>query len=553
MVLGGDRDQISITPKFINMQSIFLPKTFIVYSFGGVYSGTLLHRSSSKCDGRYMFGDAVLKLFRKNGLKKVSKAALYDNYTISARWHGCKDQEELSGDLCNCLIRDYCKVGNVDAAMSLLSHMEAVGLHASVASYTYLIEAHGNVGRTLEADILFQEMISFGRTPRTTVCNALLRGFLRKGLLDLASDALVLMSDLDIQKNQETYEILLDYHANAGRLEDTWSIINEMKRKGFELNSFVYSKNNGMWKKAVGIVDEIRKSGIYVDKHIYNSIIDTFGKYGQLPEALEVFKKMQQDGVMPDITTWNSLIQRNCKSGNLATALELFTDMQEQGMHPDPKIFITLISSLGEQGKWDIIKKNLDSMKLRGHKNSGLVYEILVDIYGQYGQFRDAEKCISALKSAGLLPSASNFCIIANAFARQGLCEETVKVLQLMEAEGIEPNLVMLNVLINAFAVAGRHLEAMAIYHHIVEVGISPDVITYTTLMKAYIRAKKFHKVPEIYKEMERAGCTPDRKAREMLKSVTVPSKILIEELIYTKKVDHNARPAEFQLDNPKI
>lgn len=412
----------------MKMHSIFLPKAFIVSSFGGVFSDHLLQRGSSKCDGKYMFDGGIVKLFRNNSLNFASKAVVDDNCIISSRWHGCIDEEELSSESCNRLIRDYCKVGDVDSAMSLLAHMESVGLHATMTSYTYLIEALGNVGRTLEADIIFQEMISFGCKPRTVVCNALLRGFLRKGLLDLASGVFVLMSDLDIKKNQETYEILLDYHVNAGRLEDTWSIINEMKRKGFELNSFVYSKviviyqNNGMWKKAVGIVDEIRKSGISMDKHIYNSIIDTFGKYGHLSEALEVFKRMQQDGVVPDITTWNSLIQWNCKSGNLATALELFTDMQEQGMHPDPKIFITLISFLGEQGKWDVINQNLDSMKLRGHKNSVLVYEILVDIYGQYGQFQDAEKCISALKSAGLLASCSNFCIIANAFAQQVGC-----------------------------------------------------------------------------------------------------------------------------------
>lgn len=409
----------------VKMQSTSLPKTLTVSSIGGVFSDFSLRPSSIKCDGRYMFDDAILKLFRNNGLKKVNNAAVYDNYSISTRWHGCEDQEELSRDSCNCLIRDYCKVGSIDAAMSLLAHMESVGLRATLASYTCLIEALGNVGRTLEADIIFQEMISFGCKPRTIVCNALLKGFLRKGLLDLVSGVLMLMSNLNIQKNLETYEILLDYHANAGRLEDTWSTINEMKQNGFDLNSFVYSKiiviyqNNGMWKKAVGIVEEIRKSGISVDKHIYNSIIETFGKYGQLSEALEVFKRMQQDGVMPNITTWNSLIQWSCKAGNVATALELFTEMQEQGMHPDPKIFITLISSLGEQGKWDVIKKNLDSMKLRGHKHSGLVYEILVDIYGQYGQFQDAEKCISALKSAGLIPSTSIFCIIANAYAKQ--------------------------------------------------------------------------------------------------------------------------------------
>jgi pentatricopeptide repeat protein len=88
-----------------------------------------------------------------------------------------------------------------------------------------------------------------------------------------------------------------------------------MRHKRFQLSSFLYCKviglyrDNGMWKKAMGIVEEISEMGMSLDKQIYNSIIDTFGKYGELDEALEVFDKMRQEGIKPDITTWNSLIR----------------------------------------------------------------------------------------------------------------------------------------------------------------------------------------------------------------------------------------------------
>ena len=110
------------------------------------------------------------------------------------------------------------------------------------------------------------------------------------------------MDDLGIWRSKETYQIFLDYYVGAGRLEDTWSTINEMKQKGFPLNSFMYSKvvgiyrDNGMWKKAIEVLEEIRERGISLDIHICNSIIDTFGKYGELDEALKLFKKMQEEG-----------------------------------------------------------------------------------------------------------------------------------------------------------------------------------------------------------------------------------------------------------------
>lgn len=47
-----------------------------------------------------------------------------------------------------------------------------------------------------------------------------------------------------------------------------------------------------MWKKALGIVEEIREIVLPMYVEIYNSIIDMF-KYGELDEVLQVLRKMQ--------------------------------------------------------------------------------------------------------------------------------------------------------------------------------------------------------------------------------------------------------------------
>jgi len=107
-----------------------------------------------------------------------------------------------------------------------------------------------------------------------------------------------------------------------------------MKKRKFRLNSFVYGKiiriyrDNGMWKKALGIVEEIREIGLPMDVEIYNSVIDTFGKYGELDEELQVLEKLQRSSdSRPNIRTWNSLIRWHCHHGAVDMALELFTMM----------------------------------------------------------------------------------------------------------------------------------------------------------------------------------------------------------------------------------
>ncbi|XP_062083920.1 putative pentatricopeptide repeat-containing protein At5g36300 [Humulus lupulus] len=86
--------------------------------------------------------------------------------------------EELSGESYNQLIREYCREGNVDTAMTLLARLDAMGFHPSFVSYAYLIEAIGSVGRTLEGHCLFQEMTWVEFEPKVKLYNVLLRGFL---------------------------------------------------------------------------------------------------------------------------------------------------------------------------------------------------------------------------------------------------------------------------------------------------------------------------------------------------------------------------------------
>ncbi|KAF5190077.1 Tetratricopeptide repeat (TPR)-like superfamily protein, partial [Thalictrum thalictroides] len=93
----------------------------------------------------------------------------------------------------------------------------------------------------------------------------------------------------------------------------------------------------------------MKENRVPFDRRVYNSIIDTLGKSGQLHEARGVFENMQRDDIKPDITTWNSLIRWHCQAGDVGKALEFFSTMQDQGLYPDPKIFVIIISRLGEE------------------------------------------------------------------------------------------------------------------------------------------------------------------------------------------------------------
>ncbi|KAI3922781.1 hypothetical protein MKW98_006912, partial [Papaver atlanticum] len=87
--------------------------------------------------------------------RRFQKAAKSLNLTIAKH---ASVSEEISRENYNILIRKHCKEGNVDKCMELLTQMESLGFHPNATSYNILIESLGNVGRTLEADSIFQEM-----------------------------------------------------------------------------------------------------------------------------------------------------------------------------------------------------------------------------------------------------------------------------------------------------------------------------------------------------------------------------------------------------------
>ncbi|KAL2349403.1 hypothetical protein Fmac_003403 [Flemingia macrophylla] len=227
----------------------------------------------TQCRKKPNFLNSPNRLVLNKGVKEVGSEFDGKSKTMLFKSPDIGENEELSSNLCSQLICEFCKEGDLDGAMSFLTQMEAKGFHLSTASYTCLIEALGNVGRTSEADMLFKEMVCYGYKPKLNLYNSLLRGFLKKGLLGLAHGLLQEMDDSGIWRSQETYQIFLDYYVGAGRLEDTWSTINEMKQKGFPVNSFVYSKvigiyrDNGMWKKAIEVLEEIRERGFL--RHSY--------------------------------------------------------------------------------------------------------------------------------------------------------------------------------------------------------------------------------------------------------------------------------------------
>ncbi|KAG7610925.1 Pentatricopeptide repeat [Arabidopsis suecica] len=204
---------------------------------------------------------------------------------------------------------------------------------------------------------------------------------------------------------------------DSARHGRTIRLVNEMKKRKFRLNSFVYGKiiriyrDNGMRKKALGIVEEIREIGLPMDVEIYNSVIDTFGKYGELDEEL-------QFGSFEDIG-------------------ELVGKLKSQGVAPSANLFCTLANAYAQQGLCKQTVKVLKMMENEGIEPNLIMLNVLINAFGTAGKHMEALSIYHHIKeTVWIHPDVVTYSTLMKAFTRAKKYEMVPEIFREMEASG---------------------------------------------------------------------------------------------------------------------
>lgn len=338
------------------------------------------------------------------------------------------DRIELDAQLMNDVIMGFAKAGDLKRAMHFLGVAQAIGLSPKTATLVKIISVLGDLGRTEEAEAIFEEIKEMGLQPRTRAFNALLKGYVKAGSLKDAESIVSKMERIGISPDAHTYSLLIDAYGNAGRWESARIVLKEMENNNVHPNSFVFSRilaayrDKGEWQRSFQVLKEMKNCGVKPDRHFYNVMIDTFGKFNCLDHAMATFERMLSERIEPDIVTWNTLIDCHSKSGRHSRAQELFDEMQQKGFSPCTTTYNIMINSFGEQERWDDVKVLLCNIQSQGLLPNVVTYTTLVDIYGKSGRFNDAMECLQVMKSAGLKPSTTMYNALINAYAQRVFC-----------------------------------------------------------------------------------------------------------------------------------
>lgn len=308
------------------------------------------------------------------------------------------------------MINGHCKLGNFDAARSLLLKMEGSGCKPNTECYNPLIIGLCKGSRDIEALHVFEEMLDKGIEPGSVSCEFLLRSLSGAGAADAAVRLCKHIIDKRFGVKDSTVLLFVRSLDKVTRLEEAKCLVNMMQRRGCLPNSRRF--NCALQIMLSGNIDEAEKffcssQGLEAPNTIsYALKIRGRCKYGELDEAKRLLLEMKENGCAPSASCYSPLIGGLNRAGRLIESFKLFEEMLESGIESST-ISSNLMEKLCEAGMVEEIlrlgKHIIErGMTIRRSSVSSLVVELIKpdrqeEVTNLLNAMRES-KCIKAPK-----------------------------------------------------------------------------------------------------------------------------------------------------------
>lgn len=258
--------------------------------------------------------------------------------------HGMAVKMHLEEDevISSSLVDMYVKCRKLDCARKILELPGA----GNIVSWTAMLSGYAVMGETNRAQKLFNEMP--GRNVITW--NAMLAGYIRLLKWEEALELCYLM-------RSETKEI---DHVTLGLMANVCAGLSDVEL-GKQVHGFVY------------------RNGFHSNLFVGNSLLDMYGKCGDLRTAKCWFHQMAQ---VRDSVSWNSLLTSYSRHRMSEQAMDIFAEMQWETT-PNKFTFGTLLAACANIFALNQGKQIHGFMIRKGYEIDLVVKGALVDMYSK--------------------------------------------------------------------------------------------------------------------------------------------------------------------------
>ncbi|XP_012840511.1 PREDICTED: pentatricopeptide repeat-containing protein At3g62470, mitochondrial-like [Erythranthe guttata] len=265
-----------------------------------------------------------------------------------------------------------------------------------------------------------------------------------------------------------TYNAMMNILGKTRQFQTLVSLLDEMGEKGFLtmetftmcIKVFAAAKER---KKAVAIVDLMKKYNFKVGIETVNCLLDALGRAKLAKEAQTLFEKLEHK-FAPNLKTYTILINGWCTVKNLMEAARMWNEMIDKGFKPDIVAHnIMLEGLLRSHTRSDAIKL-FEVMKCKGPLPTVRSYSVLIKNLCKHGHLKEAIDYFDEMVDSGCGPDAAVYTCLMTGFANQKNMDIVYGLLNEMKEKNCQPDGRLYNALIKMMVNRRMPDEAVKIY-----------------------------------------------------------------------------------------
>ncbi|XP_021290857.1 pentatricopeptide repeat-containing protein At3g23020 [Herrania umbratica] len=434
----------------------------------------------------------------------------------------------------------------------------------NVIHYNIMFRILGKAHKWGYVERLWNEMTLRRIKPINSTYGTLIDVYNKGGMKQQALCWLGKMNKQGMEPDEVTMGIVVHLYKKAGEFQSAeeffkkWSLNGSLKHDGSETFS------------AVG-------SDLHLSSYTYNTLIDTYGKAGQLREASETFEMMLREGIVPTTVTFNTMIHICGNHGKLEEVASLMKKMEEVQCLPDTRTYNILISLHAKHDDIKMAAGYFAKMKEACLEPDLVSYRTLLYAYSIRQMVSEAEDLINEMDEqlleideytqsaltrmyieAGMLEkswlwfrrfhlagniSSEGYSANIDAFGERGYVFEAEKVFVCCQ-ERKKLTVLEFNVMIKAYGIGKSYEKACWLFDSMQGHGVVPDKCSYNSLIQILASADLPHVAKCYLKKMQEAGFISDCIPYcAVISSFVKLGELEMAEGLYGEMIQHKVEP----------
>ncbi|KAG9449254.1 hypothetical protein H6P81_009219 [Aristolochia fimbriata] len=386
-----------------------------------------------------------------------------------------------------------------DAAVELYYQMKFAGIRPNNFTYPFLLIACGNINSTACGRIAHSSIFKSGLDTDMHICHSLITFYARCAQMDSAKSVFDEIGERDVV----SWNSLISGYSRLGLAKEAVELFRKMRMAGFEPNEMTLVSVLGscgdlgdieMGKRIEQFLEE---NGMKMNSYIGSSLLNMYGKCGDLKSARRVFDQMSKR----EVISWNAMITGYAQNGMAEEAVKLFHLMKEEGVSPDKITMVGVLSACAALGALDLGIWIDEYASQRGLRYNIFVGTALIDMYAKCGNLERALSLFEEMPTRNIV--CWNAMIMASAVHGRGYEAISLFTRLIEDNHHISPNDVTFVGVLSACVHVGLVEEGRKWFNYMVStIGIVPKMEHYSCMVDLLARAGYLYEAYEFIEAM---------------------------------------------------